>query len=847
MSMAGGMAHLGLAWTIARRELRSGLQGFRIFLVCLVIGVTAIAAVGTLSSAVERGLSSEGRPLLGGDLEFSVIHRTLSIKERLFLETRGEVSLVATLRAMAQAGAERSLIELKAVDISYPLFGTLSLDRGVPLSDALAKRGDRWGGVAEPLLLERLGIPDGGTIRVGEADIEIRAAILHEPDRVADGFILGPRLMVSHEALEATGLLKPGSLVTYRYRLALKGDPTPEAIRAIRDGANAAFPDAGWNIRTRDRAAPGVERFIDRLTLFLTLVGLTALIVGGVGVANSVSTFLDRKRENIAILKCLGAPKALIFRVYLLLVLAVASIGIAAALLLGAATPWIAHALIGRLLPVPIATGFDPAPLLHALAFGYLVTIAFALWPLAEARAVAPAALFRNSRSVVEAAPEKRFVLAIIILLGMLAGLALLAFPERRLTLWYIGGVMGSFAVLAAFAYGLMRFAERWARPKGAVLKYAIANLYRPGAATPSVILSLGLGLTLFVTLAVIDRNLTLELRQALPERAPSFFFLDVQSSEADRFRSFLAEQPGVTAIETAPMLRGRVRKLGDTPVEQARPDPEVAWAVRGDRGLTYSDTLPKGSRLTAGEWWPAGYDGPPLVSFVEDVANGLGLKVGDRVTVNVLGRDIEATIANLRRVDWRSLQINFAMVFSPSTLKAAPHIELVTASVPPGSEADVLKAVTATFPTVTAVSVKDALVAVNDLADKLLLAIRGANAITLLVGAIVLAGALATSLSTRLYDAAVLKTFGATRRQLVGAFTLEYALLGLLTAAFATVAGSGASWAIITFVMDTEWRFSPGTALLTALVGMALTVAAGLFTTWRALDAKPARILRTE
>jgi putative ABC transport system permease protein len=294
-------------------------------------------------------------------------------------------------------------------------------------------------------------------------------------------------------------------------------------------------------------------------------------------------------------------------------------------------------------------------------------------------------------------------------------------------------------------------------------------------------------------------------------------------------------------------MLRGRIKQLGETPVEQARPDPEVAWAVRGDRGLTYAEELPGNSRLTAGAWWPKDYSGPPLVSFVDEIAEGLGLRIGDKVTVNVLGRDIEATVANLRSVEWRSLQINFAMVFSPNTLKAAPHIHLVTASVEPRREAEVLKAVVESFPTVTAVNVKEALAAVNELAEKLLLAIRGANAVTLLVGVIVLAGALATGLSTRLYDAAVLKTLGATRRQLVGAFTLEYALVGLIAAAFATVAGSAASWAIVRFVMETGWTFSPLTALVTAIVAMALTVAAGLVTTWRALDAKPARILRTE
>jgi len=836
-----------LAFAFARRELRSGLQGFRIFLACLVLGVGAIAAVGALSSSIERGLSNEGRPLLGGDIQFSVIHRELLPEERSFLEARGKVGAVATMRAMAETGSQRTLVEAKAVDEAYPLAGTLTLDRDLPLAEALAARDGRFGAVAEPDLLTRLGLAPGSTLRLGEAELEIRASIEREPDRVADGFILGPRLMLSHEALRSTGLLKPGSLVTWHYKVALPGEPTTQSVRAFRRDANRAFPDAGWNIRTRDRAAPGVDRFIDRLTLFLTLVGLTALIVGGVGVANSVSTFLDRKRENIAVLKCLGGSRAFVFRTYLLLVMIVATAGIAAALLIGAVSPYLVATFAGPLIPVPLALGFDGLPLLRAAAFGYLVTLAFALWPLAQARAVAPAALFRNSRGVVEARPELKFLAAIGICFLLLAGLALVSFADRKLTSWYILGVVGSFLLLSGFAAGLMRLAERRFRPKGAVLKYAVANLYRPGAATPSVILSLGLGLTLFVTLALIDSNLTRELRQALPERAPSFFFLDVQNSEVDRFRDFLKARPGVGSIETAPMLRGRVRKIAQTPVEEARPDPEVSWAVRGDRGLTYADELPRGSTLTAGEWWPKDYSGPPLVSFVDEIATGLGIGIGDKVTVNVLGRDIEATVANLRHVDWRSLQINFAMVFSPNTLKAAPHIHLVTATVDPAREQEVLKAVVADYPTVTAVNVKEALAAVNDLAEKLLLAIRGANAITLLVGVIVLAGALATGLSTRLYDAAVLKTLGATRRQLVGAFTLEYALVGLLAAAFATVAGTAAAWAIVRFVMETGWSFSPTTAAITALVAMLLAVAAGLLTTWRALDAKPARILRTE
>jgi putative ABC transport system permease protein len=841
------LADLRLAWRVALREMRSGLHGFRIFLACIVLGVGAIAVIGSLSAALERGIGNEGQRLLGGDIEFSIVHQEMGAAELAFLEDRGTVSTVATARSMARSGEGVMLVEVKAVDDLYPLYGDFEIEGGGALAEALAQEDGRFGAVVEPLILSRLGLQPGDTLTVGEATLVVRGEIAREPDRAADGFILGPRVLMSRQALEATGIVRPGSLITWRYRVQLSPGAGPDDVQALRVAATEAFPDTGWSIRTRDRAAPGIDRFLDRLTFLLTLVGLTALIVGGLGIANAVSAFLERKRGTIAILKCLGASSGLVFRVYLIEVLVIATLGIALALALGAAAPYIIEGLFADILPVPIAAGLDLAALGIALAFGYLVTLAFALWPLAIARTVAPTALFRMAAVAGQPAPEPRFVAVIGLCLALLGILALVVLDNRNLTAWYLSGLAASFLLLTWLAALLMWAAARWVRPKGAVLRYAVANLYRPGAATGSILVSLGLGLSLFVTLALMDRNISAELQGSVSEQAPSFFFLDVQSSELERLLALLDAQPGLQAVETAPMLRGRVQELNGVPVSQANPDPEVAWAVRGDRGFTYAENLPQGSTLAAGEWWPAGYDGPPLVSFADEIAAGIGLEIGDTVTVNVLGRDITATLANTRHVNWRSLQINFAMVFSPNTLRGAPHANIVTVSTDEATESAMLTAVADAFPTVTAVRVRDVLAAVDELMAKLIVGVRAASAVTFVTGILVLAGALAAGLGGRLYDAAVLKALGATRRQLVSAFAIEYALLGLIAASFAVAAGSLAAWALVYFLIDIPWSFSPATALLTAAGAVFAAVTAGLLTTWRALHAKPAQLLRTE
>ena len=839
--------NLGLWLRFAARDLRSGLQGFWIFLTCLALGTGTIAIIGSLSAAVQRGLDEQGQPLLGGDVEFALIHRQASDAEFAFINSKGQISKVATVRGMAMAGDNTTLVEVKAVDGNYPLYGAVKLDGGMNLADAIATRDGVPGAAADPLLMGRLGIKVGDRVRLGSADIEIRAAIEREPDRLSDGIVLGPRLMISQATLDATKIIQPGSLVTWRYRVKLPEPATIVAAKSVMKEANEKFKDAGWRLRNRNNAAAGADGFIERLGYFMTLVGLASLIVGGAGIANAVKAFVARKMNAIATYKCLGASSRDVLGIYLTEILLVALIAIAIGLAAGAAAPPLATALFGKLLPLPVSGAVEVMPLIFAGALGLLTTIAFALWPLDQTRRVAASALFRSRSMPLQGWPGLAALAAIAVALALIAALVFMAFENTRVTAYFLLGLVAAFAVLIGLARLIIFVAARLPRSSSAIWRYAIGNIHRPGSAAASVILALGLGLTLFVTLALTDRSISDELRSGIPLKAPAFFFLDVPNANLQAFKETVAKETGVTHVNNSPMLRGRIVSVKGVPAEKVSASPDSDWALRGDRGLTYAETLPEGSTLAEGEWWPSDYSGPPLVSLVDEIAHGIGVKIGDEITVNVLGREITAKVANLRKVNWRSLGINFVMVFTPNTLKSAPHSHIVTVEMNGGDEAKLLNEMARAYPSVTAVRVKDALDMVSSLLNQMVAAIRGANVLTLLTGILVLAGALAAGLSERLYEAVVLKTYGASKRQLIGAFVIEYAGLGLAAAAFGVAVGSAASWFLARFILEMPWSFSPATTLFTALLAMAVTVAAGLAVTWRALSAKPTPYLRNE
>lgn len=840
-----------LAWRLARRELRGGIRsrfrGFRIFLACLALGTAAIAAVGSLSSAIETGLGTEARALLGGDIELRLHHRPASDEQRQWLVERGELSEVIEVRAMARriGGGKQRLVELKAVDDLYPLVGSLEIQGGQMLSEALSPVAGTDGAVVAESLLEKLELSVGDRLALGDAEFRIAGVIAREPDRVTRGVQLGPRVIITRSGLDRTALLKPGSLSQYLYRIVLSSDAgTAPFIEALGE----AFPDEAWRVRDPARAAPSLIRFVDRLTLFLTLVGLSALLIGGVGVGNAVHAFLTQRRPTIATLKCLGAPAGLVLRVYLLQVLGLAVIGVAGGLIVGAAAPLIAAPLLADLLPVSLAVGIYPGPLLLAAGFGILTTLVFSLGPLMLARDVPAAALFRQT--VAGARRKLRWLdmggLAMLTVSLML--LTVLSARDKPLAIWFVAGAsiaFLAFRLAAALVMWLSRTAPRARRPR---LRLAIANLHRPGTPTPSVVLSLGLGITVLVAIMMIERNLSNRIEETVTDEAPSFFFIDIQPDQVAPFEALATSFPEAGPVSRVPMLRARITAIAGVSTADLTPPPHFAWVTRGDRGITWSATPPRrGSKVVEGEWWPADYSGPPLISFDKAAADAFGVGIGDTMTFNILGREISTKIANLREIDWATLGMNFMVIFSPGVLEGAPQINVATLRIPQDRELALESAVTQAFPNVSAIRVREILADINRIMMSIDTAMKAIAAIAIIAGILVLSGAIAAGRRQRIYDAVVLKTLGATRTDVLAAYLIEFALLGLATAVIAAAAGSLAAWAVTTHLMHLDWSFTPAAMIWTTAICVLATMGFGVLGAWRALGQKAAPLLRND
>jgi putative ABC transport system permease protein len=834
----------------ALRELRGGLRGFYVFIACIALGVMAIAGVGSVAASLREGLAREGRTLLGGDVAFSLFQREAKPEEVAFLRTRGGVSVTASLRGMARADDGRlALVEIKAVDATYPMLGQLTLEPKMPVKDLLADHDGIFGAAADSTLLSRLDLRLGDRISVGSATFQIRSVDVTEPDKLAGGLGFGPRFLVSEAGLRATQLLQPGSLVRWTYRVRLPDYASGQSNTArLVDDARNALPHAGWEIRTRDSASPQLERTISRFTQFLTLVGLASLLVGGVGVANAVKSHIDRRRDVIATFKAMGATGRDVFAIYLTQVVVLALVGSAIGLAAGAALPFIIVDVFGRVLPLPVVPAVHADQLALSLLYGLATALAFGLWPLGRVHDVPVATLFREAVTGLWQRPRWRYLALMALVIAFLVAVVIgLAYDKRVATIFVLSSI-AVFALLRGIAAGLMALARRLPRTQFTMLRLAIANIYRPGALTPSVVMSLGLGLAVLVTITQIDGNLRRQFLAALPERAPSFYFIDIPATEADRFATFLKQtSPGAT-VEEVPMLRGRIVAARGVPAEDLNPSTDSEWVLQSDRGLTSTGEIPKGSKVVEGQWWGADYNGPPLISIEKKIADGLKLKLGDEIVVNVLGRDISARIGNMRAIDWQGLGINFVLVFSPNAFKGAPHTHIATLTEnQPGAAGDaaIVKKVADAFPMVTTVRVREALETIGTVVTNLVLAIRGASAVTLISAVLVLGGALAAGHRHRVYDAVILKTLGATRGRLLGAYALEYLLIGFATAVFGVIAGSVAAWLIVTRLMTLSFVWQAGSAAGVVATALIVTVGLGLAGTLLALNQKPAAVLR--
>lgn len=829
---------------IALRELRGGLKGFRIFMACLILGVMAIATVGSLTNAIKQGITNESQSMLGGDVEIRMFRSDITAEQKTWISQGATVSSSARMRTMARTETGAStLVELRAVDTLYPLYGSLETDPMLPIKELTAQKNGRYGVAVEAALAERLGLKVGDDLKVGSLNLDLRAIISKEPDKANLGFQLGPSIMVSHEALQASGLLSEGTLIDRFYKVQLPKETN--ALTWMRSLENA-FPDARIGVRSHHNAAPGLRRFIERMSMFLTLVGLTALVVGGVGVGNAVKGYMNKKIKTIATLKILGASGETIFLVYFSQIILLALVSIIIGITLGAFMPDILMLLLPDSVPIDSSV-FDLKSLWLAAIYGLFVTVAFTAWPLGLARDLPAVRLFRDLVSTDKRKPQTIYKVmtytAIILIILLAIGLA----DNLSLASGFVGGALASLVLLRGTGRLIEKVAAKYPRPKNALRRLALANIHRPGSSTGAVVLSLGLGLTLFVGLSLIEGNLEQELESQVPKKAPAFFFLDIQANDIDAFKTVALSVDGTTDLRAVPSLRGRVTAINGTNPEELTIAQNVRWVARGDRGLSYSSTVPEDSPLVEGDWWPENYTGQPEISLGLEAAEGMGVKIGDTITMNVMGREITARIRNLRAINWGTLNFNFVIMFDPYTLKAAPHTYMATIRASEAAEEKAYGLLTKNFPTVTVIRTKEIIEKGSVLLEQIGVAIRATGLIAIIAGIFVLSGAIAAGFKERVYDAVIMKIVGAVKRQILNAYILEYLIIGSITAGIALILGGAVGFVVIKYVMDMPFTLLPSTMIYTVIASLGITLIFGLLSSIKALGVRPNAVLRNE
>ena len=838
-----------LSLRFAARELRSGVRGFRIFLACLALGVAAIAAAGSTAEAFRRGLASEAREILGGDLVVSA-DRAFTNKDRAAFSDLGDRAYSAAARAMAEApSGQRRMVELRAVDPAYPLAGSVDLTgpdgRATSLSDALHPLAGVPAAAVEQTLLDRLQLRLGQTFTVADHTFLAAAVLVSEPDRLTRGFALGPRVLVRMADFRAAGFAKTPGFSGEAVRLRL---PPGEAPARAAARLRRALPGSGFEIRDRTHAAAGIDRLIDQLEYFLGFVGLASLVAGGLGVAGAVAAYLDGKTPAIAVLKALGATSGLIRNLYFAQIAVLALLGVAIGLVFGAAAPFLLGWIAKDSLPVPALFALYPEPLERAAGFGLLAAAAFSLGPLARARATRPSALFRRETpGAVAIGPE--LVLAIVAGAG-LAALAVLTAPTRIAAAIMIGGVVVAFAALwllgrlAVWAGGRMRGLTR------GPVRMGLANLAAPRSAARGATPAIGLGVALLAAVVLIQSSLLNEVRVAAPRTAPALVFTEIPGARVQAFDQTLAAALGPLTpdrYQRWPFFTGRIVGMNGRMIERSALPRDRRWAFDRDMPMALVATEPPGAEGQAGRWWPADYAGPPLVALDQDVARGAGLKLGDSLSLSVLGRQIEARIAVIRRVDFGGFGPSFTVTLDPAALQGAVLTNVAIAKATPAQESAALHALAASFPEVNVISVREQLEAATGMFDRLALAVRGAASVAALSGLLVLAGAIASGARARAREAAILKVLGASRGQILSAYAVEYGLVGLIAGAAGVALGYAAAWPVVTQVFNIGWAVDwSGVA---ALVGGAAGIAAGagLLAAFAALSQRPAPVLRAE
>lgn len=836
-----------LAWIIASRELAGGVRGFVIYLACIALGVFAIAAAGSVTEGFSRGLASEARTLLGGDAMFTASQRRATPEERAWMDAQGQVSERISLNVMGQAGETRQQVDIRAVDDRHPLLGTDVVFGTASLDQALAFEDGKWGVAVTPSLLEAFALEIGDDIQLGTITATIRARLDAEADGIGTPGVFGPEATIDLTALEEAGRLTNGQLFRSRYLMIL---PEGQTGNAVAQAAETEWGNSGLRYRAPEDAIDGLQRLLEMLNTFLSVIGIAALVAGGVGIAQACTSFLQSRIHSIAAFKALGADTQTVRMAYLIQLGVLALLGALIGVALGAAMPFLIAAFLGDRIPLPSVLAIYPEPLLRGIFLGLLAAAMFVLPPLGRARATRPAALFRSLGLDDQASVprlERGFAVAAAITLVLLA---IITSSTPVITAFLLAGSGLAWLIFLGAAVLIRRGARRALPAARGFGRLVLSNLSGPGSLAPKVAPALGLGLALLVFVVVIQANIVRQVKETAAANLPALFITQIPQAEIETFDALIAAQ-GIEiedpeAFRRTPLIIGRVISLNGAEIDEDSVAESERWVIDGEVGMPYIGRQPPEVNLTDGEWWPEDYSGPLLVSIETDAARGLGLGLGDTIGFRVFGREVEATVASLRDVDWGSFGANTAFILSPGTLEAAQPQHIAIVQTEPGGEAAIIGALAADFPNVVVFQTREALATAGRLLGNISIAINAAASIVLIAGLLVLFGAFASMARERRKEAALLKTFGASRWQVFGLYAAEFGVSGAVASLLGAAIGTAAAWPVVTQQFEAEWAM-PWMELI-AILGLSILVSAagGLVVGRRTLAHPPMRVLRS-
>ncbi len=831
--------HLIMALRLAARDMRGGAKSLWLLVGGVFIGAAAVALVGATSQSLMDGAGRGALESVGGDLSLRLYHRPPSEAELSTIRREGEVSITAELRPMARGiknDVPPLLIELKGIDRKYPLYGTVELQPSTSLHSTLAQQDGLYGAVADQALFDEMGLKPGDLVQVGKTQYQLRGTLIIEPDRAFRAFTLGPRLMVLNESLPATGVADIGSDIYYYTHIKL---PPKSNAKASLARIDQAFPKSGWRMVNAHEGVPGVERTLSMAHVLLLFIGLGVMLVGGAGISGAVRAHVTEKMGVIALLKSIGAPPKVVTMAIGFEVMAAASVGAILGVGVGAFGPAFVASVLADQLPFTLEATPNLKPLLAAGLFGILVASLFAWWPLMGVQDMSSRILLRERITHHPGKLSIKRVSGAGLILSALIGLIFWISPLPLLTVGFLIGAL----VLAGFYYalglGLSHLAKVFSKGKSANIRLALSNLYREGAPTGPVVMALGLTLTLLVALDGIGTAASRHAEETLPHSAPDLVAFSIRPEVATRLGYELATSGIVERQHIMPFLHARVQAIKGVAVHNLEIPGSMNWVIRGDRGVSFAAKLPDGAK------WDDGQSTNPGFSVEESIAQKLGLKLGDSLTLNINGEERTGPLLNYHHIDWTKLGLDFPIIATPATFIGIPYTSAASLKAMPGKQVALKKLVKDRFPDMPLLRVADTLASLAIALNAIVAGLKSAALLCGFAALVVLAGSVLQGLRERTSEAILFKVLGARRHQLLGQLAVEFLGLGTLVALSAVPLGLSVAYAVARTAGLGTVSISWFGSIALAGAAIVVTLLIGLAATLSAYTATPARILR--